>query len=93
MPMMQMLAYPCSRCFGDVVLVSQFLLFLASDSYERCSGISVILHSQPFVEQLLAIRKALGWETLRSGLVTPFKNTTSANISEYRQPSLQVGLP
>ena len=43
----------------------------------------MFLRSQPFVEQLLAIGKALGWETLRSGLVTLFKNTTAANITEY----------
>ena len=71
------------QSLGDAALVSQFLLFLASASYERYSGISMILRSQPFVEQLLAIGKALGWDTLRPGLVTLFKNTTSANISEY----------
>ena len=68
---------------GDASLISEFLLFLASATYERYSNIDMFLCSQPFVEQLLAIGKALGWETLRSGLVTLFKNTTAANITEY----------
>jgi hypothetical protein len=68
---------------GDVGLVSQFLLFLCSTMYERYTGISIILCNGPFVEQLLAIGKAMGWETLKPGLITLFKNTTSANIMEY----------
>ena len=69
---------------GDAALVSQFLLFLASASYEHyTTNISIFLRSQPFVEQLLAIGKALGWETLKPGLIILFKDTTSANISKY----------
>jgi hypothetical protein len=68
---------------GDTALVSQFLLYLCSATYECYTGISIILRSQPFVEQLLAIGKAMGWETLKLGLIILFKKTTSANITEY----------
>ena len=68
---------------GDAALVSQFLVFLASASYERYSEVTMFLTSQPFVEQLLAIGKGLGWETLQPGLAALFKNISSANISQY----------
>lgn len=68
---------------GNAALVSQFLLFLASASYEHYSSIDMILRSQPFVEQLLAIGKVLGWETLRPGMVALFRNTSVTNISEH----------
>ena len=68
---------------GDAALVSKFLLFLANASYEHHTNISIFLRSQPFVEQLLAIGKALGWETLKIGLMILFKDIAPANISKY----------
>ena len=68
---------------GDAALVSKFLLFLANALYEHHTNISIFLRSQPFVEQLLAIGKAFGWETLKIGLMILFKDIAPTNISKY----------
>ena len=45
------------QSLGDAGLVSQFLVFLASTSSQRYSDITMFLHNQLFVQQLLAIGK------------------------------------
>ncbi len=68
---------------GDDTLVSPYLLFLCCATYERYTDVTILLHSKPFVEQLLAIGKAMGWVTLKQGLMGLFKKTTSANVTDY----------
>ena len=73
------------QTIGDVGLVSLFFTVLASTSgsYHYYADITKFLRSQPFLEQVLAIGRTLGWELLTPGLQTIFKNASSSNITVY----------
>ena len=80
LPHLAAMLLECLQKFGVTELGPQLLTFTFSTSIRdtRCflTGITCYVTDQPFIDQVLAIGTAMGWETLRPSLLPVFQKHT-----------------
>ena len=69
----------CLLGLEESVLISQFLVLIASTSNPHHSDTSSFISSQQFIDQLLDVGRSFGWETLCPGLSAMIQSSGDRN--------------